>query len=355
MNRILKTTRNVILTMIMVAGMSLSYLSDANAAWFNRAYYNRKSHLITSATGAGTNYQMKIVVYKGAGADSLGNVYLGGKCRDDFGDIRFTDNDEVTALDYWMEEYTSGTSATFWVEVADDLGSNATIYIYYNSGAGVTTSNGTNTFLFFDDFSGDLSKWTREKISGVYPQIQAGGFVRLGGGSTTSPYGHTSLGSSATYTGFNNNAFDGKVYLAANSIGEQAFRGNFAGNTGYKSRIDARSGEGQSILKPPYTSWGFLASCGGDAVVPTVLTWYKFSITANGTALNYYRDGVLRRSCTDASYSTAGEVSLQNHYGSYTDYDDARVRKFVSPEPVHSTWGTEETLHPLRGAIINVN
>ncbi len=346
------------LTMLMAGGISVFCASEAHAAWFDRAWKFRKSHLITPSTGsisAGTNYQVKVVVHKGAGSDSGVDVYCGSNCQDDFDDIRFTGNNNKTTLDYWMEEYTSGTSATFWVEVADDLGSNATIYVYYGNPNASTASNGSNTFLFFDDFSGTLAKWSRDKTSGVYPEIQAGGFVRCGGGSTTSPYGHTSLGSSATYSGFGNNAFDGKYYLSANAISEQAFRGNYAGNTGYKARSDARAGNGQSLLMPPYSGWNFIAGAGVDGDVPSTLTWYKFSVTAIGNDIKYYRNGTLMRSVTDATYSSAGEVALQNHYGSYTDYDDVRVRKFVSPEPVHSTWGSEEKLAPLKGAVIIIN
>ena len=36
----------------------------------------RKSHVINSAAGAGTDYQVKIVVHYGSGADSGENVYL---------------------------------------------------------------------------------------------------------------------------------------------------------------------------------------------------------------------------------------------------------------------------------------
>jgi len=55
-------------------------------------YNYRKSHVIENATGAGTNYQIKIVTYLGSGTDSGENVYLGGKARSDFADVRFTDD-----------------------------------------------------------------------------------------------------------------------------------------------------------------------------------------------------------------------------------------------------------------------
>jgi len=64
----------------------------------------RKSHEINSAVGAGTLYQKRIIVHRNVGVDAGEDVYLGTKCMDNFGDIRFTENDGVTPLDYWMQE-----------------------------------------------------------------------------------------------------------------------------------------------------------------------------------------------------------------------------------------------------------
>ena len=125
--------------------------------WYNSNWQYRKSHVIQSAAGAGTNYQVRLIVHKGSGTDTSNNVYLSNHCEDDFGDVRFTGSNGITELDYWLESYTSGDTATFWVKVADDLSSsNATIYIYYGNSGASTTSNGANTFPdLFTDFPGD--------------------------------------------------------------------------------------------------------------------------------------------------------------------------------------------------------
>ena len=129
-------------------------------AWLTGWSY-RKSHVIAPATGAGTLYQKQITVHYGSGTDGDDDVYCDNHCKTDFGDIRFTDDDGSTLLDYWMESKVDSDYAIFWVEVADSLESSAqTIYVYYGKADATTTSNGANTFPFFDDFSGDLSKWT---------------------------------------------------------------------------------------------------------------------------------------------------------------------------------------------------
>lgn len=137
---------------------------DPHGAWGNQepqywlvGWDNRKSHIITNATGASLGYQVKIRVDYGSGTDGGEIVYLNGKCRTDFGDIRFTDNDGETELDYWMETKSNGNYAVFWVEVEDWLGIDRTIYVYYGNSEATTTSDGGKTFVYFDDFSSDTS------------------------------------------------------------------------------------------------------------------------------------------------------------------------------------------------------
>jgi photosystem II stability/assembly factor-like uncharacterized protein len=70
--------------------------------WLN-GYQFRKSHIINPASGAGRNYQVRFRVHYGGGTDNGEDVYLNGRCRQDFGDIRFTAFDGITPLSYWME------------------------------------------------------------------------------------------------------------------------------------------------------------------------------------------------------------------------------------------------------------
>lgn len=113
----------------------------------------RKSHMINSASNAGTKYQVRIICHYGDDTDDGEDVYLNGHCQPDFDDIRFTDDDGVTFLDYWMEEKVNGDYAVFWVEVQDDLSSqDAKIYLYYGNDAVSSASNGADTFLLFYNF-----------------------------------------------------------------------------------------------------------------------------------------------------------------------------------------------------------
>jgi hypothetical protein len=144
----------------------------------------RKTHTIAACPGAGANYQVRFVVSWGSGNDSGSNVFCNSKCRSDFGDIRFAGADGATELHYWREDYKASSSAVFWVRVEDNLSAaDVKIFMYYGNSAVDTTSNGSETFLFFDDFNGtagsnpDTSKWTI--IPGVGVKLDGAGDIRF--------------------------------------------------------------------------------------------------------------------------------------------------------------------------------
>ena len=121
-------------------------LSDGEG-WLT-GWSDRKGITITNSSGAGTDYQIMI------------DVTYEDEMETDFADIRFTDKGGVALLDYWRETYTVSTSAVFWVEITDDLDFETVIYMYSGNSEATTLSNGTNTFIFFDDFENDnLDGW----------------------------------------------------------------------------------------------------------------------------------------------------------------------------------------------------
>ena len=70
-------------------------------AWLG-GYGRRKVISITGQTGTGTNYQVKFSI----GSTSGGDFHLEGHALSFPNDIRFTDNDQTTQLDYWIEDLT---------------------------------------------------------------------------------------------------------------------------------------------------------------------------------------------------------------------------------------------------------
>jgi len=120
-------------------------------------YPYRKKVTISGSSGAGAYYQVKLSI----GSSSGGDFHLEGHCTDFPNDIRFTDDDGTTLLDYWIEDPTQDP-ITVWVEVQDSLDNNVDIYCYYGKSGESSGSDGNATFLFFDDFEGsslNLNKW----------------------------------------------------------------------------------------------------------------------------------------------------------------------------------------------------
>ena len=146
--------------------------------------YRKQITIVGSAAGAQTNYQMKLNVYKGVGVDAGSSVYLNNHCKDDFCDVRFTNSDGSTLLDYWVESYVPGNSAVIWVEVDSIPQIGTSIFIYSGNVGASTASNGDATFEFFDDFNQDMSKWTGDGLA--YCSISNGELTIAGntGGGT---------------------------------------------------------------------------------------------------------------------------------------------------------------------------
>jgi hypothetical protein len=144
-----------------VLGLAVWFGAIAEAGWLSDYVY-RKKITITGQPGAGTNYQVRLLI--GKTSDAAGEDFdLEGRCMDSFNDIRFTDNDETTELDYWVESVkdSGGTKlATVWVKVAGDLGSDQDIYIYYGKAGDSSASNPRSTFIVWDDFDGGDEQWT---------------------------------------------------------------------------------------------------------------------------------------------------------------------------------------------------
>jgi hypothetical protein len=296
----------------------------------------RKSHVVNAASGAGTNYQVRIIAHYGSGTDSGADVYLNSHCRTDFGDIRFTDDDGETLLDYWMEEKVDGDYAIFWVEVKEDLSTNsATVYIYYGKSDASTTSNGDSTFIFGDDFPGtslDTNKWDE---AGTGTITVSGGVINI---KTTASWGHKRI--------LTKSAID----LAGRRIIER-----------YQPKVE--SAQTNQVY---YDQWTLFREAASDRLklysyqsgvwdvrwtstnTYPLNTWYKRHILlkqGNIKVVSYNDNYTIRDESTwvNWDYSTKklgfGQASL-NEEGSW---DYVWLAKYVDPEPGHGAWGSEET------------
>jgi hypothetical protein len=327
----------------------------------------RKSHVINCAADAGTYYQVKVIVINGSEADSGGTVQIDNKMRSDFGDVRFTDDDGNTLLDYYMETLNTGSNATLWVEVADSLSTvNQTVYIYYGNAGVTTTSSGANTFpTLFEDFN----SYNLADLQGQ------GGWLHTGGTSGSNDVTNADA-KEGTQSVQNNDAPDENVAknftsAVANlrivlhmkaSVVTTGFPQFTVRNGGTLIYGMVRMGENSG--KVSYQNRDGITWVDIGAI--TANTWHRIEghfkdIPGYDDLVEWNLDGgSFTAWATQYITGWAGNV-LRSVYLSTVDgkvnrFDLIFVAKYISPEPVHSTWGGEESNSaPTIGAASGTN
>lgn len=116
-----------------------------NSEWYDTSWTRRQRVVVTNADAtAYTNAAVKVT------------VPFDSDMQTTFGDLRFTSADGTTLLSHWTERYTASNNATVWVEVPTLAASSDTsIFMYYGNTLASDASNGTTTFIAFDDFEDD--------------------------------------------------------------------------------------------------------------------------------------------------------------------------------------------------------
>lgn len=110
---------------------------------------------ILSIENPENDYQIFINISKNDG----NYINCSNCCRDDFGDIRFIDSDNITTLNYWVEKIVEGYYAWFWVKLPSDIKVDDKIILYYGNHAATTISNGEATFYYFENWSIDSTDY----------------------------------------------------------------------------------------------------------------------------------------------------------------------------------------------------
>jgi len=305
----------------------------------------RKSHEIEGSTvGELSDYQVRVKVHYGVGTDSGEDVYLNEHCRTDFGDVRFTSDDGVTEIPYWMEEKVDGDYAIFWIKVPSIPASpdKATIYIYYGKSDAMTTSDGDATFLYFADFE-DCTIGDDGSCEGFSPLAGATWEVKAGkwySGKYVSAESWSFAGEAWT-----NYAFKLRTYLAYHSSNIN-FRVVDKDNH-YLLVIFPAGTKKFVFYKRVSASYTQLAYTNPAMAVGN---WYAVEIKivdeGAGTRFKiYFNDNLEINYLEDPRTFTSGKIGFRIPPTTCETYwDDLIVRKYVDPEPSHGDWGAEESL-----------
>jgi hypothetical protein len=152
--------------------------------------YRKTITLTNTSPSPISNYQTLVEV-------NTANLYSQGRINADCSDLRFTDNDETTLLDYWIEGGCNTATTQIWVTEKDTIAGNngtADIYMYYgNTGAtaGSQVWNSGNGLFILPNTSSCPAGW-----SAVNDLNNDSGTQRFPRGAAT--YG--GKGGSATHT-----------------------------------------------------------------------------------------------------------------------------------------------------------
>ncbi|MHA1929276.1 MAG: DUF2341 domain-containing protein [Candidatus Thorarchaeota archaeon] len=315
--------------------------TPSQTSWLSGWQY-RKSHTITGSVGAGTDYQVRINVHRTTGIDSGEDVFVDTKCKSDFGDIRFTDADGTTVLDYWMEVSTL-TEATFWIEVMDNLDSEQSIFIYYANDAATDESDGDDTFLFFDHFEGsslDLTKWSIENPDGTATISDS--ILTLSGNN-----GDFRIAIKSVVSAFNPASIRFRGMLEATQTTPQwnhiAWSHHVWGPGTYqRAGIRSKYGDHQT----------YVANDNGD-IGDTALdaqyfdAFHTFDVHRLSDSCKLYSDDTFVTSGSNLPDDTSVPVVLYCRDNDYTlQCDWIFMRKIIDNEPTHSSWGSEDAPIP---------
>jgi hypothetical protein len=329
-------------------GDAVAYAYNDASTWWNPGWLYRKQFTIN---GKNLGYQMKIII----GNTSGGNVNCNGHVRSDFSDIRFISySDNTTQFPYWRRNYTANTQATFWF---NNTLNDSSIWMYYGNRSASTTSNGSNTFYFFDDFSNGISKWTMDSWN------TDSVFIDQSKGDPAPALIHlpdTSVPSNRTYQDtrirtlsykMRNGTIEYDVYLngTPRSIHQLGWRVNsLSWTNGYCWRLQTSNGDGGFFRFTGEAAWTQLGTSFPDA---TVATWYHVQINVSGS--NYAAivtppcSGVSTHSVSDSTKLTADYLISHLHgvsmdSSNYVLVDTIFVRKYRATPPTWSSYGQEE-------------
>jgi hypothetical protein len=225
------------------------------------------------------------------------------------------------------------SSATFWVEVADDLSTNpATIYIYYGKSDASTTSNGAGTFIYFnhfdssEDFTEEDGTWSLDASNSIYKYV-SGGTMQVQswkdvGRSSNDGYRlrfrHKSSAQfdSGAFSRYESGYTYGGIYVGKGSAGTQDVGG-------YAENI-----------------WTYLylatSSMGTDWHISEALNFRQKYVA--------FTDEVQRYDGNVNFHLTSTKIALAAWANGAAEFDWVFVAKYVNPEPTHRSWGDEETL-----------
>lgn len=344
----------VFLTLVSFGEVAVSAKGAESTVWWNFNWKHRVPIKMEERSGNTlTDYQVSVNV-------DTASLIAAGKMQTNCADIRFTDFDN-NEIPYWIESGVNSENTTIWIKVPQITASGTeTIYMYYGNPTASSASNGDDTFLFFDDFSGatlNTTKWDN-LCDGSGTATIVDSKLRLD--SPSGNYNHGQVRTKMSFTGDiclehkwwlitwpvcpntvdNNNAYTLVGNFTGDFVSIGRWRNHHCNPTlNHYDRIGTNMYINGSWQTGEYVEFG----------TPYDTVNYpsgRFKISRHGTnILTYYNDTVLGNWTN--GFLDDSQVWF-DVYGSFlfppttVDYDDVFVRKYTLPEPTYLT-ESEET------------
>lgn len=278
----------------------------------------------------------------------------------DFSDIRFTTDDGLTLLDYWIE-VSSTSSAVVWVKIPTLNSSTISdIYLYYGNTNASDAGSASNTFLFFDDFT----TWSGWNTSGTgvvaqdnttFPGISVlaktdkcdpnGGYKSIG--TTIDEFRMIAreirLNEGGSNCALNRYGVEDASFNGYN-INRNADTNNATSNFGFEKRTGGGGSSAQNTQLPqPRENW-----------YRTELT--KCATTSNNLTAKLYADDrsvIGSVTGTDLTFSNFDRLTIRGGRPYYVDF--IAIAKFTCIEPGVGFGSIESTPVLNPSIIINEN
>ncbi len=142
---------------------SLLHTKSANAVWYNNSWTLRKKIAVANTGGTITNGQILLSVDTAA-------LITAGSMQSDCDDIRLTDSDEYTQIQYWVEAGCNTTTTQVWVKIPSIPTGGKTIYFYYGNPAATNAEESwSGTFTMMNSASCPSGWSTDTNFDGRFP------------------------------------------------------------------------------------------------------------------------------------------------------------------------------------------
>jgi hypothetical protein len=241
------------------------------------------------------------------------------KIKGDYADIRFTQTHYGTQIPYWQE-----TDNKFWVKVPTlPANKDTIIYMYYGNISATSASSFTNTLvdIFTNPGFNAADGWTYAEVEGGAPNTTATPTL------PSTDWFSEGAGSYYQYVRYN-------YTHTATLYGQESQTINLPAGSNYKIWFDAKT----TILYNTGSVGTVYAQVLDDAVAIWSTTWTTnqtniLLLNQETSSLSSGSHTIRFRTGTTAS----GATIRTDMY-----YDNIRVRKYVSPEPLVAAPGTEQ-------------